>query len=109
MGQRVASLLASHFGTMERLEAATYEDLLAIPDVGERIADSVVTFLSQPLNKEVIANLKSLGLKMIDDTISGDQDGSQKVLSGQSIVVTGSFVQMPRKIWKRGLRNSVAR
>ncbi|WP_053957894.1 NAD-dependent DNA ligase LigA [Sulfobacillus thermosulfidooxidans] len=97
VGQRVASLLASHFGSMERLEAAPYEDLLAIPDVGERIADSVVTFLSQPLNKEVIANLKSLGLNMIDDTVSSDQNSTQKVLSGQSIVVTGSFVQMPRK------------
>lgn len=95
VGQRVASVLASHFGTMGALEAASYENLVAIPDVGERIATSVVTFLNQPLNQNVIANLRRLGVNMHADTTIVAEKSS--VLRDQSIVVTGSFGKMSRK------------
>jgi DNA ligase (NAD+) len=97
VGQRAALVLAERFHTMESLEQASYEDLVNIPDIGARIAGSVMTFLSQPLNQEVIRNLKDLGVNMtyLESKVpAGDR---QKVLTGQSIVLTGTFQTIPRK------------
>ncbi len=99
VGQRVAFVLAERYRTMKALEEASYEDLVSIPDVGERIANSVRTFLSEPLNQEVIQSLKKMGVNMnhLETTLAGEERAEDKVLEGQSIVVTGTFHVMPRK------------
>lgn len=93
VGQRVSTLLAHHFHTMDQLQAASLEDLVQVDEIGETIADSVVHFFAQPLNQDVIAHLKALGLNMVEQ----ESLAAQTPLTGKTVVVTGTFVQMPRK------------
>lgn len=111
VGQRAASVLAARFRTMEALQQASYEELVDIPDIGERIATSVITFLSQPSNREVIRNLRDLGVNMNHVEVAGTESPGEKVLEGQSIVVTGTFKILPRKtleLWIAQLGGRVA-
>ncbi|AUW94022.1 DNA ligase (NAD(+)) LigA [Sulfobacillus thermotolerans] len=93
VGQRVATLLASHFHTMDKLASASAEELIAVPEIGETIANSVVHFFAQPLNREVIANLRQLGVNMTEQQAVM----KETPVTGKTIVVTGTFGQMPRK------------
>lgn len=62
VGESTACDLASHFGSIEGLIQATEVDLLCVRDVGPVVARSLMTFLSQPTNREVIASLQALGV-----------------------------------------------
>ena len=64
VGAKVARLLAVHFGTVENLLAADAEQIAAIDDIGPKIAESVVTYLASPSNRDLLARLKELGLNM---------------------------------------------
>ncbi len=64
VGETVARRLAKAFRSMERLEKATAEELLAVDDIGERIAESVIDYFSNERNREVVDRLKSHGLQM---------------------------------------------
>ncbi len=97
VGQRVAQQLAQHFHTMENIQAASYEMLVQVEDIGDRIAHSVVNFLEQPLNQEVVAALQTFGVNMEEREVAQEQTP----VSGKSVVVTGTFVQWPRKDLER--------
>ena len=93
VGERVARLLAQHFGTLDELMAVSIETLQGIPDVGERIAQSVTEFFAQPVNLRVIGDLKQLGIQTVEPkttTASGP-------LQGQTVVLTGSFERWTRR------------
>ncbi len=64
VGERVAKVLAEHFGSMDRLSAASPGELEAIPEIGPRIADSVHFFFRQPQNQDLLVKLGQLGLRM---------------------------------------------
>ncbi|HHW44993.1 MAG TPA: NAD-dependent DNA ligase LigA, partial [Desulfotomaculum sp.] len=61
VGERAARLLAEHFGTMDGLSRATYDELVTIPEIGPRIAESVVTFFAQDENRRVLEKLAAAG------------------------------------------------
>jgi DNA ligase (NAD+) len=63
VGKTVAEKLAKHFKNMDNLEKATQEELLAAPEVGEKIAESVVEFFREEENKNEIARLRKAGLQ----------------------------------------------
>ena len=86
VGKTVAEKLASHFKTMEALEAATVEQLLATPDVGEKIAESVHSFFLDAENRKEIERLKAAGLKMAIDEKETVMQGDS--LTGKSFVVS---------------------
>ncbi|MEY3565675.1 MAG: hypothetical protein RJA23_1845, partial [Bacteroidota bacterium] len=62
IGENTAQLLAKHFGNLEKLQAATGEELLEINGVGETLVQSIQEFFAQPENLEIIAQLKAQGL-----------------------------------------------
>ncbi len=62
VGETTAKELAQHFGSLHRLLQASLSDLLLVPDVGPIVAQSIRTFLDQPHNLEVIAELRQVGL-----------------------------------------------
>ncbi|MCM0041185.1 MAG: NAD-dependent DNA ligase LigA [Algoriphagus sp.] len=62
IGENTAQLLAKHFGNLEKLKAATAEELLEINGVGETLVQSLQEFFAQPENLEIIAQLKVQGL-----------------------------------------------
>ncbi len=93
VGERVAAILAQHFGSMDHLLEASPEQLRSIPDIGDRIAKSVADFLAQPVNRQVIAELKELGINS-QETTSTATEGP---LLNRSVVLTGTFLHWTRK------------
>ena len=91
VGRKTARDLASAFGTIEKVQQATLEELTAIPDVGEIVAQSVIEFFSYEENREMIARLLAAGVKPQES--AGKAEG---VFSGLSIVVTGTLPTLSR-------------
>ena len=86
VGQRVAGILAQHFGTIDTLMQASVEELGQINEIGPVIAQSVYDFLHSPWGKQTIADLKRLGVKMEAET----GPAASQMLQGKTIVVTGT-------------------
>ncbi len=110
VGETTARDIARHFGTIEALAAATKEELLAVPEVGEVIADSVYRFFRTPANMEEIGRLKAAGLQLGTEIRSAA--ASSGPLAGKSIVISGNFSvsrdEMKALIEAAGGRNSSA-
>lgn len=98
VGETVARRLAKAFRSMERLEKATAEDLLAVDDIGERIAESVIDYFSNERNREVVDRLKSHGLQM--ELPEEDTNGGNDKLKGLTIVISGTFAKHSRDEYK---------
>jgi DNA ligase (NAD+) len=94
VGKTVAEKLAYYFKSMDKLAAASFEELLKAPEVGEKIAQSVVQFFSQSQHLNEIARLKKAGLQM-ESTEVEPQLISQK-LEGKSFVISGTFENYER-------------
>lgn len=94
VGITVANVLAKHFKTMERLRAATQEELAQVNEVGGIIAKSVDSFMSSEYGQRVLDDLKQLGVNL--DRDSGDEVVLGNQLSGKSIVVTGTLTKYTR-------------
>lgn len=92
IGRKTARDLANTFGTLQKVQEATLEQLVAIPDVGDIVAQSVTEFFSFPENQEMIARLLAAGVK--PQEAAGKAEG---VFSGMSIVVTGTLPTLSRK------------
>ena len=91
IGRKTARDLANAFGTLENVRNATAEQLTAIPDVGDIVAQSVVEFFSFPENQAMIERLLAAGVK--PQEAAGKAEG---VFSGKSIVVTGTLPTLSR-------------
>ena len=91
VGRKTARDLANTFGTLQKVREAALEQLTAIPDVGDIVAQSVVEFFSFPENAEMISRLLGAGVK--PQEAAGKAEG---VLSGMSIVVTGTLPSLSR-------------
>lgn len=98
VGETVARRLAKVFRSMERLEKATAEELLAVDDIGERIAESVIDYFSNERNREVVDRLKSHGLQM--ELPEEDTNGGNDKLKGLTIVISGTFAKHSRDEYK---------
>ncbi|MBQ2700507.1 MAG: NAD-dependent DNA ligase LigA [Clostridia bacterium] len=92
IGRKTARDLAAAFGTLEKVQNATAEELTAIPDVGEIVAQSVVEFFSFYENVRMMNRLLEAGVKPQE---AASQRGS--VFEGMSIVVTGTLPTLSRK------------
>lgn len=94
VGETTAKQLARHFVTIEALGNASKDKLMEVEDVGERIADSIVSFFSNPANIELIERLKTAGLQL---RLTSRQlpKGSDR-LQGMKIVISGTFTRFSR-------------
>ena len=107
VGEQTARDLARHFGSMDALSAASKEDLLAVPEVGSVIAESVFAFFRDPVNQTLIERLKSAGLQMsLEAPVAAGSDA----LAGKTIVISGNFSisrdEMKELIERNGGKNS---
>ena len=98
VGETIAKKLAYAFKTIEALEQATFEELIAVDEIGERIAQSVVLYFNDPLNIETVSRLKAAGLQMSLSEEKLQAHGTE--LSGLSIVISGTFSQHSRDEYK---------
>lgn len=95
VGKTVAEKLAKHFKTIERLEQAGFEELIEVPEIGERIAQSVIDFFADPDNRDIVYELKEAGLQFA--LVEEEAYRESEVLSGKSFVVSGVFQQFSRE------------
>ena len=98
VGETIAKKLAFAFKNIEALEKATLEELVAVDEIGERIAQSVVRYFADSTNVEMVNRLKSFGLQMSlsDEKLQAHGDA----LAGLSIVISGTFSQHSRDEYK---------
>lgn len=92
VGETVAKKLAKHFKNIEAIASADFDTLIAVDEIGEVIARSVIEFFGQPQNLERIEKLKAAGLSF---TIVEEEGGSE-LLAGLSIVISGVFERHSR-------------
>jgi len=92
VGERASQLLAAHFGTMERLQKATEEDIGQIYGIGPQIAQSVAKFFSESANRKTIEKLTAAGVRMREEGIGE----GRRPLAGKTFVLTGGFRSMTR-------------
>lgn len=98
VGETVAKKIAKSFKDIDELENANLEKLINIDEIGEKIAQSILTYFANPLNRELIERLKSTGLQLYrrEEDLSGYTDK----LAGQSIVISGVFTHHSRDEYK---------
>jgi DNA ligase (NAD+) len=92
VGETVAKKLARYFETLEKLEAASLEDLLNVNEIGERIAQSIIAFFADERHLNVLARLQAVPLNFIIEK----QEGASAKLEGKTIVISGSFERYSR-------------
>ena len=97
VGETVAKRLVKHFGSMEALANASYEALLAVDDVGEKIVESLQAYFANPQQQEMIHALRGFGLTLAAEV--KQQASSQ--LEGKTIVVSGVFERLSRNELKQ--------
>ena len=93
VGERTAQLLAEHFSSLEKLAEAKEEELEEVPEVGPKVAASIVEFFSEPANRQLIKKLRKAG---VHPTAEKRVVKSQK-LAGKSFVFTGSLANRSRE------------
>ena len=92
VGAHLAKILSRHFGSLEKLAAASAEELLEIHEIGPQVSDSVVRFFSDENNVRLLEELKELGLNpQSDSQPRGDK------LQGKTFVFTGTLERFSRK------------
>ena len=98
VGETVAKKIAKSFTDIEELENADLERLINIDEIGEKIAQSIISYFANPLNRELIERLKIAGLQFSrkEEDLSGYTDK----LAGQSIVISGVFTHHSRDEYK---------
>jgi len=92
VGERTAQLLAEHLGSMDALSTASAEQLQQVPEVGPKVAESIIRFFAEPHNAALIEALRKAGLVMTHQTrrpVAGP-------LAGQTLVLTGTLPTLSR-------------
>jgi DNA ligase (NAD+) len=95
VGERTAQILARHFGSIDRLEQASQEELERVYEVGPKLAESIYKFLRQPENRALIERLRAAGLPMTEDIV--EKPGAAQVFADKIVVLTGTLDTMTRE------------
>jgi DNA ligase (NAD+) len=93
VGERTGQLLAEHFSSLEELAAAREEQLVAVPEVGPKVAAAIVEFFSEAANRQLIKRLNKAG---VHPTAEKREVKSQK-FAGKSFVFTGGLINRSRE------------
>ena len=97
VGETVAKKLAAAFRSIDRLSVATLDELMAVPDIGESIAQSVRAYFAKPEHQQLVERLREHGLQMeMSETAAPTSD----TLKGLSIVISGVFKYHSRDEYK---------
>ena len=100
VGETVAKRLTKAFGSLDALQSASVTSLTAIEEIGERIAQSLVTYFSEPSNQHLLETLKSHGLQMEE---VHEQRQFHSAFEGKRFVVSGVFEGYNRE----GIKNEI--
>ena len=95
VGERAAKALAEHFGSLDRIRAASVEELAAVEGIGPVLADSVYRFFRHPAQAALIERLAQAGLTLTEGVAAAPE--GPRPLAGQTVVVTGTLRRMSRQ------------
>ncbi|MBD5191850.1 MAG: NAD-dependent DNA ligase LigA [Bacteroidales bacterium] len=98
VGEIVARRLARSLRNIDSLMSATTDQLVGIDDIGEKIAESVVGFFAEPVNRDMVDRLRGYGLTM--SMPEEEQEAHSQRLAGQTIVISGTFTHHSRDEYK---------
>jgi len=93
VGERTAQLLAAHFGSMDKLEAASAEELMEVSEVGPKIAEGVREFFSEAANRKLIERLRSVRVNMKEER----EAPKDTKFAGMTFVFTGTLTKRSRE------------
>jgi DNA ligase (NAD+) len=93
VGERTAQLLAAHFGSMDKLAAASEEELMGVTEVGPKVAEAILEFFSEPANRKLIERLRAAGVNMKDER----QTPKSAKFAGMTFVFTGTLTKRSRE------------
>ncbi|MGB3152520.1 MAG: NAD-dependent DNA ligase LigA [Maribacter sp.] len=104
VGETVAKKLAKAYKNIDALAVATKEELVAVDEIGERIAESVVDFFSNEKNQQAIVRLKGKGVQF---SLSAEKlENQTEILKGKTIVVSGVFETVSRDELKKMIEDN---
>lgn len=95
VGEKAAKTLSQAYGSMEDLQAATFDSLLTVQDVGPKMAESIIAYFSTPGAQALINDLRELGLNMA--YLGQRLEKIESPLTGKTVVLTGTLTQADRK------------
>ncbi|KPM49212.1 NAD-dependent DNA ligase LigA [Jiulongibacter sediminis] len=95
VGQTTGEKLADYFMNIETLQNATFEQLIAVPDVGEKVAQSIIDFFKDEDNLRFIEKLKVAGLQLEAQNVVKEVEGN--ALEGMTLLYTGTFKNYSRE------------
>ncbi|QKY71479.1 NAD-dependent DNA ligase LigA [Lentibacillus sp. CBA3610] len=96
VGSKAARTLAAQFETMEKLQEATFEDVVAINEMGDKMADSIVSYFAGDEVKSLLNELKELGLNMKYKGAKQQEIEDDTAFSGKTVVLTGKMNDFTR-------------
>lgn len=104
VGETVAKKLARHYKNIDNLNNATFDELVSVDEIGERIAQSIIEFFDNPINIEIVSRLKALDLTFsVDEKTLQDQTDKFK---GMVFVVSGVFHKFSRIELKKSIEDN---
>jgi DNA ligase (NAD+) len=104
VGETVAKKLAQHYKNIDALSKASLMDLVLVDEIGERIAQSVVDFFENKVNRIIIDRLKSFGIQF--ETIEISNPNATDKLAGKTFVVSGVFEEFSRDDLKKAIEDN---
>ena len=93
IGEEMAGILATHFNSIDKLAKASREELISIPAVGPKLADSVISFFRQKENRRIIDRLKKAGVRLEEEAV----EPGELPLAGQEFIITGRLEAFSRQ------------
>jgi DNA ligase (NAD+) len=97
VGQETAILLAETYGSMRAICEATLEDITNIHGIGAKVAESLMVFLADPGNQQLLADLETLGLRMTEEKQSQRLEEGQQIFKNKTVVLTGTLPTLSRQ------------
>lgn len=103
VGETVAKKLAKSFKSMQVIREATFDELVAVEEIGDKIAESIIQFFQEERNCNLVDRLADLGLQM---ELKAEEDTSKSnKLEGLTFVVSGVFEKFSRKELKQAIED----
>ncbi len=103
VGENAAKLIAKHFKSIDRLMQASPDEITAIKGIGEKIAESIKTYFSNPDNIELINRLKQAGLQF---EVAHEEEPVIDKLHGKKFVISGTFEHFSRDELKQNIEHN---
>ena len=103
VGKTTAEKLTAHFKDIDKLMGASFDMIIQVDEIGDKIAASIIKYFSLEVNKKLINNLKSIGLNLKEK--NNDTQKSNK-LSGLNFVISGKFLRFSRDSLQIEIKNN---